>query len=79
MEIMDTKAKIKGPIGRCQYCGQEFMRQGSLVRHEKEVCPKRPKEEKAEEPVAKPVENKQGRFYKPRIVIGGGAIVWTKQ
>lgn len=67
---------IKGPVGRCKYCDQEFMRKGSLERHEREICPKRPKEEIVEQPKAD-MSNRQ-RFYKPMAVIGG-AVIWGKK
>ena len=76
---MDTRAKIHGPVGTCKYCGQEFMRKGSLERHEKDICPQRPIEAKEPCPPQSepPVENKKPRLYKARAVIGG-AVIWAK-
>lgn len=36
---------IKAPVGKCQYCGQEFMTKTGLKNHEKDHCPMRLKAE----------------------------------
>ena len=85
---MDTRARIHGPVGRCRHCGQEFMRKGSLERHEQEICDKRPDKDKAA-PAAvldSPLppqdlsldQKSEPVTYKPRVVMGG-TVIWTRQ
>ena len=42
---------MKGPVGACQYCGQEFMTKQGLAVHETKSCTERPIQEPAELPV----------------------------
>ena len=61
---------MKGPIGACRYCGQEFMSKQYLKVHEQKSCPERPSEE-LEKPVQRPAH------FRPRHTIGG-VTVWTR-
>lgn len=59
---------IKGPVGKCRYCGQEFMTKGGLKVHEAEKCPQKPPQE---------TEEQQDRWR--QVVQGNGMAVWVRQ
>lgn len=66
---------MKGPVGKCRYCGQEFMSRQGLKMHERTTCPQRPPDPPEKEPNAAPAQ--KPAHFKPRH-IAGGTTVWTR-
>lgn len=59
---------MKGPVGECRYCGQEFMSKQGLARHEAEVCEQR----------EQPVRSKQVRPWRRRVQVAPGKFGWIR-
>lgn len=58
-------------VGKCRYCGQQFMSKPGLAKHERETCPERPDAEVV--PEALP----QDRWRK--VTCAGGATGWIRR
>ena len=83
----------KGPVGKCRYCGQEFMYRQSLYNHETKSCPERPdagkrRPVKEEGPLILPWEEPAGiappepepdRSSRAITHMGQGVQVWRRR
>ncbi len=59
---------MKGPVGKCRYCGQEFMSKQGLARHEAEVCEHRERR----------VQSKRVKPWRQRVQVAPGVTGWIR-
>lgn len=70
--------KIKGPVGRCRYCDQQFMSRAAMVAHEQKRCPERPAV-KAEHMPEPETDGQIDRTRWRQVIQGGRSIGWVRQ